>query len=333
MRKNIAIALIAALAVALATPVAAQSAEDAQDTVFRLTNEHRADNGRAALSSKSAMTTVAQDWAKSMAKSGVLKHRSDLSAGMPSGWTAIGENIAYNCASSGAAAKLVAQWKASSGHNENMLNANYTHLGVGVAVDSKGCTWGVQVFAKYNSTSSGKFAFTKAGKPTISGTTKVGYVLGSKTGSWSPSPSKFKYQWLRNGIAISGATGPTYRLTKSDRGKTITLKVTATRSGYTSKSSVSAGKYIPKVFSKAPTPVISGTAKVGKKLTAKVGTWSPTPKFTYQWYRNGAKISGATGKIYTLKSADKGKKITVKVKAKKSGYTTKTKTSAAKKVS
>ncbi|MFT3888888.1 MAG: CAP domain-containing protein [Arachnia sp.] len=79
----------------------------------------------------------------------------------------------------------------------------------------------------------------------------------------------------------------------------------------------------------SPKPTISGTAKVGKKLTAKAGTWKPGgTKLTYQWYRGSTKIVGATKSTYTLRRADKGKVITVKVKGTKKGYLTVTKTSA-----
>ena len=50
---------------------------------------------------------------------------------------------------------------------------------------------------------------------------------------------------------------------------------------------------------------------------------------SYQWYRAGAKIAKATKPVYTLKAADKGKKITVKVTGRKSGYITVSKTSVA----
>jgi hypothetical protein len=80
---------------------------------------------------------------------------------------------------------------------------------------------------------------------------------------------------------------------------------------------------------KAATPKISGTAKVGKKLTAKPGTWSKGTTLSYRWYANGKKISKATKSTFTITSAQKGKKIVVKVTGKKSGYGTVTKTSKA----
>ncbi len=85
---------------------------------------------------------------------------------------------------------------------------------------------------------------------------------------------------------------------------------------------------IAKVFTKKPTPKIAGTAKVGRTLTANPGTWSPKPtKITYQWKANGKAIKGATKKTYKIKSADRGKRITVTVKMSKKGYLTTSKTS------
>jgi hypothetical protein len=45
-------------------------------------------------------------------------------------------------------------------------------------------------------------------------------------------------------------------------------------------------------------PRIEGTPTVGKKLTAKPGSWGPKGvKLSYQWYRAGKKIKKATAKI------------------------------------
>ena len=63
-------------------------------------------------------------------------------------------------------------------------------------------------------------------------------------------------------------------------------------------------------------------------VKASTGTWSEKGlKYSYQWKLNGKKIKGATKSTYKLAKADKGKKITVKVTGKKSGYTSVTKTS------
>ncbi|WP_062315908.1 CAP domain-containing protein [Demequina maris] len=81
------------------------------------------------------------------------------------------------------------------------------------------------------------------------------------------------------------------------------------------------GKY-PLSFNKAPRPQVNGTLKMGNYVAAKTGTWRPSPNFQYRWFRDGKLISGATGKTYKLRWADKGHTIKVKVIAKKSGYKT-----------
>ncbi|MGN7967907.1 hypothetical protein [Microbacterium sp. 22296] len=69
--------------------------------------------------------------------------------------------------------------------------------------------------------------------PTITGTTKVGSTLTAKAGTWAPAPVTLSHQWLRNGVAISGATSSTYKLTSADKGKRISVRVTGTKAGYT----------------------------------------------------------------------------------------------------
>lgn len=70
------------------------------------------------------------------------------------------------------------------------------------------------------------------------------------SGSWSTqlgTPSKVteSYQWMRNGTAISGATKSTYRLTNSDLGKKISVRVKPSASGYvTGSGSVSAAETV-----------------------------------------------------------------------------------------
>ena len=68
-------------------------------------------------------------------------------------------------------------------------------------------------------------------RPTVAGKPKVGKLLTAKPGVWSPTGLSFEYRWLRNGTKISGATAKTYRLVKADKGKKISVRVTATLTG------------------------------------------------------------------------------------------------------
>jgi hypothetical protein len=159
--------------------------------------------------------------------------------------------------------------------------------------------------------------------PTISGTKAVGNTLTIVPGTWGPAPVTLAYQWYRSGVAISGATASTYKLTTTDQTKTMTVRVTGTKSGYTTVAHTSAATTAVLGSFTAPTPTLSGTQRVGYTLTANPGTWSPAPTtMTYQWYRSGAAISGATAKTYKLTSTDRGTYVKVRVTGAKSGYLT-----------
>ncbi|MFV0434559.1 MAG: carboxypeptidase regulatory-like domain-containing protein [Leucobacter sp.] len=171
-------------------------------------------------------------------------------------------------------------------------------------------------------------------KPTISGTPKVGRKLSAKTAGWGPAGVKLSYRWQRDGKNISGATGPSYTLEAADRGKKIAVRVTGRLAGFPDASSTSATTttvgYGKLTVGK---PSISGTAKVGKTLKAKTGAWKPGGvSFSYQWLRDGKKISGATKSSYKLTSADGNRKIGVRVTGKLKGYGTASKKSQTKPV-
>lgn len=67
--------------------------------------------------------------------------------------------------------------------------------------------------------------------PAIAGTPGVGQTLTVKDGAWAPAPVSLAHQWRRNGAAISGATGASYKLVAADAGQKITVTTTGTRSG------------------------------------------------------------------------------------------------------
>ena len=69
-------------------------------------------------------------------------------------------------------------------------------------------------------------------KPSIKGKHVVGKKLTARQGTWTPSATNYRYQWKRNGTAIEGATGKTYKIKKGDLGKKITVKVKAANPAY-----------------------------------------------------------------------------------------------------
>ncbi|WP_392840829.1 hypothetical protein [Streptomyces sp. LN500] len=159
--------------------------------------------------------------------------------------------------------------------------------------------------------------------PKITGTAKVGAKLTAANGSWTPAATSYAYQWKADGTAVKGATASTYTVPASLLGKRVSVTVTARRTGHADGSATTLSVKIatgsaPKASKK---PTISGTAKVGRTLKAGHGTWTPAPtSYTYQWYANGKAIKGATKSSLTLKSAQRGQKITVRVTARRTGH-------------
>lgn len=169
---------------------------------------------------------------------------------------------------------------------------------------------------------------TSTGVPAIGGMAKVGSVVTAVTPAWQPTPT-FSFQWLLNGKPLVGKTSaqlvvdPSYALGR------LSVQVTGTRAGYESLTQTSAEVTVAKAdFSRVSTPKIKGKARVGARLTVNTGSWSPAPAFTFRWYANGKAIKGATGTKLKLTSKLKGKRISVKIVATKTGYNTRSLTSA-----
>ncbi|RII90356.1 hypothetical protein DZF95_12520, partial [Clavibacter michiganensis] len=190
--------------------------------------------------------------------------------------------------------------------------------------------------------------FSAAATPTIAGTARVAFTLSARAGVWTPWPT-FSYQWTRDGVAIDGQTAVTYRVQEGDQGATIAVIVTGTKTGYVTQSIASAGLLVPLpeaepetpaptpdpepvpdvAFESAGTPSITGLGRVDYTLTAKSGTWSPWPSFSYAWLRDGVVIPDQTGPSYRVVAGDVGTGISVAITGTKIGYVTETVTSEA----
>ncbi|WP_419704849.1 hypothetical protein [Promicromonospora sp. NFX87] len=170
-------------------------------------------------------------------------------------------------------------------------------------------------------------SFTTA-TPTITGTAKVGSTLTAVPGTWSPTPTSYRYVWKVDGVAVTGATSSTFTVPTSAGGKGITVTVTGLKQYYES-SATSAPTVATGTFT-APQPAIKGTAQVGRTLTVTRGTWSPTPSSVeYVWKANGVTISTQTSSAFVVPASAKGKRLTVTVVGSRAGYTKKSVTSPA----
>jgi surface protein len=155
--------------------------------------------------------------------------------------------------------------------------------------------------------------------PVISGSTALGGVLSSTTGTWNGIPTiTYAYQWRRGSTDIPSATSSNYTLVAADSAQNITCRVTATNSvgsGNVISNTITAQTYSSPV--NAAAPVISGSNALGSTLSSTTGTFTgnPSPTYGYQWNRNGSPIPSATASTYVLVSADSLAAITCVVTA------------------
>lgn len=130
-----------------------------------------------------------------------------------------------------------------------------------------------------------------------SGTNATFKVEVSKDGI----PSTYTYQWYVNDTAVSGATGATYtRSTSSDKGVySVYCKVTNKAGTVVSRTATLTVNKTPVLNTSYPA---NATVVKGNSVTSKVtiSTAGYPTSYTYQWYKNGSAVSGATSSTYTF---------------------------------
>ncbi|WP_299414732.1 DUF4214 domain-containing protein [uncultured Sulfitobacter sp.] len=128
----------------------------------------------------------------------------------------------------------------------------------------------------------------------------------------------FSYQWFSGANAIAGATNNAYLVQQAQVGATISVEVTYT-DGYDTVETVrSDATAHVQGENYAPTGEVrlNGNAVQGGLLTADASALADSDGLgvlTYQWLRNFAEISDATGATYRVSDADLGTRLAVKV--------------------
>lgn len=145
--------------------------------------------------------------------------------------------------------------------------------------------------------------------PQVAGTAVVGRTLTAKAGTWNTKGLTFGYQWLRDGKAISGATGSSLKLTAKDVGRRVSVRVTASKAGLAAVSATSATTArVAKAPSKVSVSYSRSSVKKGQKVTLAI---KATSTGTARIYENGKRVKTVTlsksGKVsYSLKLTKKG---------------------------
>lgn len=127
-------------------------ASDQANAVLKLVNAERTKQGLKQLTLSSKLTSVANTKAKDMAVNNYFSHNSptygspfQMMQDFGVTYKSAGENIA---AGQRSAQEVMNSWMNSSGHRANILNANFTELGVGYYEGGSYGTYWVQEFIK-----------------------------------------------------------------------------------------------------------------------------------------------------------------------------------------
>jgi pectate lyase/pectin methylesterase-like acyl-CoA thioesterase len=122
-------------------------------------------------------------------------------------------------------------------------------------------------------------------------------VTFTVAGTGTPAPT---YQWYRNNTLISGATSASYTIASVANGDAGGYTVVLTNSeGTVTSSGAMLTVNVPPSITTQP---MGKSIQTGESVTfSVVGTGTPAP--TYQWFKDGSPISGATSGTHTIASA------------------------------
>lgn len=139
----VALAIATLLATVAATPPTAEASTGSQARELRFVdsvNVERAGRGIDRLRLASDLTEVARRHSARMASDGDLRHNPSLGSEV-SGWSRVGENVGRG----GSVSSLHAALMDSESHRRNILDGQFTEIGVGVHL-SGSTVWVTQVF-------------------------------------------------------------------------------------------------------------------------------------------------------------------------------------------
>jgi uncharacterized protein YkwD len=135
---------------------AAVGATGDERRAFDLINRERQRRGMSPLAWDGDLVRLARYHSQNMARSGYLSHVDRDGRDLKSrarvvglrGWSALGENIAYNQGYDDPTAFAVERWMVSEKHRENAMAGHYTHAAVGIARAADGTYYFTQIFMR-----------------------------------------------------------------------------------------------------------------------------------------------------------------------------------------
>ena len=161
--------------------------------------------------------------------------------------------------------------------------------------------------------------------PVITGDPVFGQTLGVDAGVWDDGV-EVDIEWFIDGEGVDDSS--TFTPSAEHVGKTFTVVVTGTKSGYATVEKTSIGVVLnPAAMELTPTPLITGSV-FGQNLGVDLGVWDSDVDLDLEWFVDGVAVPESDVSSLTPTSDQVGKKFTVVVTATKPGYATVQKTSA-----
>lgn len=106
------------------------------DFVGRI-NSLRASKGLSQLQVSGDLVGVARRWTEQMQAAGQISHNPNLGSQVPGAWTKLGENVGVGYDVGG----LMQAFIDSPAHYRNLVDPEWTHIGVGAIVEADGRIW------------------------------------------------------------------------------------------------------------------------------------------------------------------------------------------------
>src|SRR5579859_686996 len=204
----------------------------------------------------------------------------------------------------GGTAPLNYQWQKNGVNIAGATASSYTTLAT--ATTDSGSTFDVVVSNTAGSVTSAAAKLTVNAAvvaPTITTQPVNQTVTEGQTATFgvvAGGTAPLSYQWQKNGVNITGATGSSYTTpatVTTDSGSTFDVVVSNTAGSVTSaaaKLTVNAAVVAPTITTKP----VNQTVTEGQTATFGVVAGGTAP-LSYQWQKNGVNITGATGSSYT----------------------------------
>ncbi|RNL62119.1 carboxypeptidase regulatory-like domain-containing protein [Nocardioides marmoriginsengisoli] len=177
--------------------------------------------------------------------------------------------------------------------------------------------------------------------PKIAGAPVVGGTLTATTGAWRPTyPTyTYSYRWLRANSTIPGANQASYRVTKADVGRRLSVEVSANRpSGcdlctpwFQGPGVVVSSATAPASWPAMPASWVrtwsaktgAASARIGRRVAVTRTLFSTTAhglRAGYQWYVGGKAVKGATTTRLKVRKSWLRKTVVLRVTVTAPGY-------------